>query len=108
MATKAEESSFYQRPRIFRHVEQHAARVPHRKGVQTGRAAGHRYRHIQAHPAFTTLGQSADGAHAVMDPERLDEPAACGIGLLEIGGAHHRQGFSLAGAHPSTTWPTGD
>jgi hypothetical protein len=108
MATKAVEPSFHQRARIFGHVQQHAAGVPYRKGVQTGRAARDRYGHIQAQPAFATLRQAADGAHAGMDPERLDEPAVSGIEFFQLGGAHHGQGFSLAGDHPSTTWPSGD
>ena len=103
MATKAEEPSFHQRRRIFGHVQQHAPGVTHGKRVETRRAAGHRHGHIQAHPTLTAFRQAANRSYAAMDPERLNEPAACGVELVEIGGAHHGQCFPLAGAHASTT-----
>src|SRR5437867_7994253 len=55
------------------------------------------------HPTLAAFRQAANRSHAAMDPEGLNEPAACGVELVEIGRAHHGQCFPLAGAHASTT-----
>ena len=108
MAAEASEPGLDEVAGVFRHVEQHPAGIGHGKGVQTRRAAGDGHSHIQTQPAFQTLGQAANRPYAVMRPERLNQPATGWIGLVEIRRAHHGQRLRIAGAHPSTTWPTGD
>ena len=107
VAAEAGESCLDDGRGVLGHVDQHAAGLGDGEGVEAGRAAGDGDGQIEPEPALAALGRAANDADAGAGPEVRDEPAAGGVGLVQVGGAHDGEPGVVVGAHPASACTDG-
>jgi hypothetical protein len=76
---------------VFRHVDEGGPRIVDGEAAEAGGVTSNGQGQIEAEPALAALRRSADDADAGPRPEGVDEPAAVGLRVGEVGGADDRE-----------------
>jgi hypothetical protein len=105
------EALLHRRRGVLRHVEENGPGVVDGEAAEARSVARNGEDELEGEPALAAFGGSADDADAGSCPGGIDEPAAEGVGVGELSGAHDGENFGIghgfwvsgAGANSSST-----